>query len=171
MTRSVGDKDRTVTRPHPERHVGFTGTRRGMTSPQASAVATALTRLQTAGARFFHHGDCIGADDRAATIAHELGLEVVMHPPTNSAARAWAYFDHSRPPHRYLVRNRHIVAECAWILACPATFRHELRSGTWSTIRAALDLDRRLTIIAPDGVLIDPRSIGAPQQPHRAGAR
>nr|WP_145982991.1 hypothetical protein [Pseudonocardia sp. AL041005-10] len=148
--------------PDPDRHVGFTGTRNGMTTPQAAAVHIALVRLRETGARFFHHGDCLGADDRAATIAHDLGYIVVAHPPNNTRARAWGYYDQIRPPHAYLVRNRHIVDECSWLIGCPATVRHELRSGTWSTIRLARDLRRRLTIVAPNGLLIDPACIGDP---------
>ncbi len=153
---------------HPDRHVGFTGTRNGMTTPQAAAVRIALVRVRDLGARVFHHGDCVGADDQAAAIAHDLGFHVVAHPPHAARARAWGYYDEIRPPQAYLVRNRAIVDECGLVLACPATVRHELRSGTWATIRYARGEGRRLCIVAPNGLRIDPACIGEPTSKARA---
>ena len=144
----------------PERplQIGFTGTRAGLTDDQARVVRSLLHGFHRhQGARTFHHGDCVGADDQAATIAHELGYRVVVHPPTNRRLRAWAYCDESRPPRRYLVRNRAIVVESDRLIGCPDTAepRQGAGSGTWSTIHAAGRMQRPVNVVAPDGHLLD----------------
>lgn len=134
----------------PTCHVGFTGTRHGMTTAQTRAVRALLTDLQAHhGADVFHHGDCIGADDQAATVAHDLGFWVVAHPPTNRRVRAYGYYDELRCPAPYLARNRAIVDACHRMIACPATAMEEQRSGTWSTIRYARRRGVRMAVLSP----------------------
>lgn len=55
--------------------LGFTGTRRGMTTAQKVALRSAI-----AGATTLVHGDCLGADDEAAAIAAEVGIPCVSRP-------------------------------------------------------------------------------------------
>jgi hypothetical protein len=120
--------------------VGFTGTQRGMSGPQTSAVRRHLGQcFKFAGPDQpeFHHGDCIGADAQAAQIARDLGYRVVGHPPVVAAKRAFFPSDVERRPEAYLVRNREIVDAVEFMLATPGEAREVLRSGTWSTIRYA----------------------------------
>lgn len=141
-------------------HVGFTGTQAGMTKEQDMAVYGLL--LQRVPATDLHHGDCIGADDQADQIGRELGLSIVIYPPTDSSKRAWC---HRRggweafPPKPYLERNRDIVDACSALIAAPKEMAETLRSGTWATVRHARKVGKPVWIVWPDG------SISAPTSP------
>lgn len=131
--------------------VGFTGTRRGLTDPQRWMLEVTLSK---AAERFeaLHHGDCVGADEVAHQIALKYGMPVVIHPPENTKLRAWcqrAAKIHDAQP--YLERNRSIVRETDWLIACPDTEHEVTRSGTWSTVRFARGLHSRILIILPSG--------------------
>lgn len=135
--------------------VGFTGTRRGMTQVQRARLAVILDNPR-AGITAFHHGDCIGADAEAhALIGDHSSILRVIHPCTLAAMRAHCAGENveTRPPRRPLDRNHDIVRECAWLIACPRESSEVRRSGTWATIRFARKLQRRTTIIYPDGAV------------------
>jgi hypothetical protein len=122
------------------KHIGFTGTARGLTPGQLHELRTTLEWLiRHHGPITLHHGDCVGADAQAHTVAKELGCPVVLHPPDNPVARAWKFGpgDGMRVPKPYLVRNRDIVRETDILVAGPAQDQEVLRSGTWATVRAA----------------------------------
>lgn len=127
--------------------LGFTGTQRGVTPEQ---WATCWSFLCERAPGSFHHGDCIGADDQIAGMARLAGYRVVGHPPSFSGKRAWFASDENWPVADYLVRNHAIVNSCQEMLACPGG-PEQLRSGTWSTIRFAIKVRRRVTIVLPDG--------------------
>src|SRR5215472_6419116 len=112
--------------------VGFTGTRHGLTIRQFQSLRRLLMVMRDAGGVEFHHGDCLGADQKAHYLAKTLGFRVVLHPPSNPRARAWCVADESRPPLPYLVRNQVIVDECRVLVAAPRQATETLRSGTWS---------------------------------------
>lgn len=124
-------------------HIGFTGTQVGMSANQRVEFIRYLKKLRKnqAGTLFFHHGDCIGADEQADSIARELGYRIVIHPPRIDTKRAHC---DQREPHsiihpamEYMDRNASIVRECYELLATPKENEEVLRSGTWSTIRRA----------------------------------
>lgn len=126
---------------------GFTGTSRGMTSQQLSAVGV---HLQISGE--LHHGDCIGSDAQAHEIARRLGgLWIIGHVPDRDEKRAFCDFDVTLPPRSYIERDHNIVDACDFLLATPHGHVEELRSGTWATIRYARKTGKALRIIYPDG--------------------
>lgn len=132
--------------------LGFTGTQRGMTELQKTLVkelikAWAPTEL--------HHGDCIGADATASTFAELAGIRIIKHPPLNTSKQANMPYDESRPAQDYLVRNKNIVNETLQLLATPGEETEQLRSGTWSTIRYARKLGRKITIVFPSGRIVE----------------
>jgi hypothetical protein len=143
--------------------VGFTGTRHGMTRAQAKSLAWLLYMGLQQRSFSFHHGDCVGADVQAASIAHAFDGNIVSHPPSDPKLRA--YFpltDLSMDPAPYLVRNRAIVNSSEWLIATPYTYDQAERSGTWSTVRYARDKraktrgwPTRITIIWPDGSVLE----------------
>lgn len=144
----------------PAVHVGFTGSRHGMTTDQDRTVRALLEDLQEHHrAEVFHHGDCTGADDQAATLAHELGYWVVAHPPTNRRVRAYGYYDELVRPAPYLARNREIVDACHRVIACPASTVEQQRSGTWATVRYARTRGVRLAVLGPH---TSAAAVGAP---------
>ena len=139
-------------------HVGFTGTQDGLTQGQTDRLIFYFenTKDDTEG-WYFHHGDCIGADLQAATIAKSFGWEIVGHPPKKADRRAFFPNDYTYPEKDYLVRNKDIVTCSHELIGCPRTHVEELRSGTWSTIRHAGRVEKYTLICNPDGVWIQPK--------------
>lgn len=133
--------------------VGFTGTQLGMSSAQIGAVDMLLfDKLSTWQAR---HGDCIGADADFHRLSRLNALRIHGHPPINPSKRAYCDFDSISEEKEYIERNHDIVNASDWMIACPAGFKEELRSGTWSTIRYARNVERNGYIVWPDGKVTD----------------
>jgi hypothetical protein len=133
--------------------VGFTGTRKGMAPAQLAALRTLLGRLAPSE---FHHGDCVGADDEAATLVGAFfeGCRIVAHPSDNPALRADNHsHDEERPPRPYLQRNRDIVGESDCLVAAPETAAEVMRGGTWSTVRSARRARKPVYLVLPDGTV------------------
>lgn len=147
-------------------HIGFTGTSRGMTQAQKDCVKNELETFLIActpedleptedivGDLYFHHGDCVGADEQSHDLAVENVYHIVIHPPTENKHRAWCDSEYMtmHEPKEYLERNRDIVDASEFMIATPATYDEVLRSGTWSTIRYARKTGKPLVIFLPDG--------------------
>lgn len=145
-------------------HIGFTGTRHGMTDAQRRAVDIAIadviggdTRLRVVA----HHGDCVGADHEFHAIARQYGCAICVHPPTDTIHAVNTPESTSvdgskvvrRAPLPYLERNRAIVAESDVVIATPRESAEQQRGGTWSTIRLARRLKKRLIVVYPDGLI------------------
>lgn len=134
--------------------IGFTGTQVGMTEKQQARFAKYIVEI--APFSEFHHGDCIGADEQAATMVREYlpDVEIVCHPPTNQAKRAFFKSDRYEKPFEYLERNHHIVEASKRLIACPKESKPVQRSGTWATYRYARARSRcLLTLIRPTGTI------------------
>lgn len=147
--------------PENDLHVGFTGTRQGMTRKQADECKDLLSRIrrdtdlnQWAGTyrAFFHHGDCIGADAEAHCIASELVFPhygIIIHPPTNQKMMANCKGAERMKPKPYLERNHDIVDASTILIATPETEEEVLRSGTWATVRYARRQNMVVKILNP----------------------
>lgn len=132
----------------PDRHVGFTGTRQGMTTKQVAAVAEAMRPFD-----WLHHGDCLGADAEAHRIAVDAGLKTAGHLPISRAMRAFCKFDVIHEPKDYLTRNHDIVDATEAMIAAPKSRAEDLRSGTWATIRYARVRHKWIIIVWPNGAV------------------
>ena len=139
-------------------HVGFTGTRKGMTERQKLSVKKAFIAIKENADSLsqhvvFHHGCCVGADYDACGIALRMGFMIHAHPPTNQKH----VFDYQREadfisiPDMYLVRNAQIVDSVSSMICCPGEDVEQRRSGTWATIRQAGRVGKRRMIIYPNG--------------------
>ena len=135
------------------KHIGFTGTKQGLSLHQKQGLKCLLAQFQPF---CLHHGDCVGADAEAQEIAEKLFncVRIYIHPPISNKYRAFVSRSIKKPtvmrdPKDYLERNRDIVYECTFVVACPRTLREELRSGTWSTIRYVRRAGKGLVIIPP----------------------
>ena len=130
--------------------LGFTGTSEGMAPRQMKAVRQLLYNCRT-----LHLGDCIGADAEAYHIAGETGITRVGHPPTDGKARAFLQYEKECPALPYLERNMEIArGGVDGLIAAPAGWVEVIRGndgGTWSTVRRARKLGRRIWIVRPDG--------------------
>lgn len=133
--------------------LGFTGTSKGMTQRQHAAVRYLFEELQLTT---LHHGDCVEADAAVHRDAVAMGVKVVVHPPTDAKLRAFCVSGGVNtvilPGRPYLKRNRDIVAAGVdGLVAAPNRDFEVLRSGTWSTVRVARKMKRRIWIVFPDG--------------------
>lgn len=136
--------------------IGFTGTREGLTEKQYLTLRAQITRRSLSPAAIFRHGDCIGADSDAHDVVRNCShARIIGHPPTKGALRAYRQCDHIMPERPYLDRNRDIVNMSDELIACPDGPERQ-RSGTWSTVRYALKVGKKVTIIMPDGSLLTP---------------
>lgn len=133
------------------KHIGFTGTGQGMTQAQTTRLTLVMRSFGDPSELVGHHGDDLGADAGFDRKARWLGWGVIVHPPLNERRRAFCRSDEHRDAEEYLVRNGVIVEQTVGLLATPAGFEEELRSGTWATIRCARRLGRPRVIIWPDG--------------------
>lgn len=132
--------------------IGFTGTQKGLTPFQKQKLLSILMRLR----RFeslFRHGDCVGADAEANEIANRLDYKIILHPPLVRRKRAFCEAKNLKtlPEKDYLDRNNDIANFCNLLIACPKEFKEQLRSGTWSTVRRARKVCKKMIIIFPDG--------------------
>jgi len=133
-------------------HIGFTGTRRGLTKAQVIRLTCELHDFyQKARGAVFHHGDCVGADEEAAMIARNMGYLIHSHPPNSNTWRAYAEFDYEEEAKSYLERNHEIVNISDRVIACPKQELEVVRSGTWATIRYATKRRVPLLVISPGG--------------------
>lgn len=134
--------------------LGFTGTQRGMTTAQREAFAGLVAREAPTE---FHHGDCVGADEEAWAI--------VVQSCTTCETHAWqgnlpSKVAHTKShvlhgPYNNFHRNGIIATVAQHLVACPGEATEQLRSGTWSTVRRARKLNRRITIIFPNGTITE----------------
>lgn len=139
-------------------HLGYTGTRRGMSPAQYQRVEDLC---RSAGALPFflvaHHGDCEGGDAQFHRIMHELGARLVIHPPVDETYRAHCKpWDEMRPALSHLARNRGILAESMCLIAAPFQMSHQVRGGTWYTHDRAIRDGVPVALVLPDGSVSHP---------------
>lgn len=157
--------------------LGFTGTRRGMTPAQRAALPGVLATLPER----VLHGGAVGADHEfdsfisplywnQTTDAQRLmntfkgNIPIVVFPVGQKRHDFWfeeapfgairEIYETVRDP---LERNLTIAKTCHRLLACPAESDEVLRSGTWATVRYARAAGKPITIIAPDGAVLEER--------------
>ena len=147
--------------------LGFTGTRRGMTSQQLAILPFIISTLPS----HLLHGGAEGADEQADRWFAEQRMpldHISVYPCNREREEFWLSVARARPiniPARQMfnirpprVRNRMIVARADHLLAMPATVmpataKEVLRSGTWATIRYARQAGVPVTIVLPDGAI------------------
>lgn len=137
-------------------NTGFTGTVHPLTEDQLRGLRKALRSVLGKGDTF-RHGDCVGADEAAERIAHQIGARVVVHPGENE--RWQASFHRGRieghvylPSKPNLERNRDIVNGSEVMVAVPHIKLHrQCRHGECATVRYALSQGKDVTVVHPDG--------------------
>lgn len=138
------------------KHVGFTGTQKGMTDSQKNTVDILLYNLSLDGFTRFHHGDCIGADTEAHWLAIQRKYYIIVHPPIiSSKASNLGVRPIDQPivyrhqPKLYLDRNHDIVDASEILIVCPKEREQVIRSGTWATYRYAKKQNKKIYLILP----------------------
>lgn len=134
--------------------IGFTGTRKGMTSDQKEVFKREIFRLKPDE---FHHGDCVGSDAEAHDIIVELlpNIECYIHPCNLKDLRAFRDGKFIFPEMPPLKRNHDIVDSTDLLIATPSSGYEVLHSGTWATIRYARKQKKEVIIIDPNGTSTD----------------
>lgn len=136
--------------------IGFTGSRDGLSDKQKLALMKeVILTYEHGGVDEAHHGACVGADHQF----HDLMVwligahRVVLHMPTNLTLVPLVMFQmpdsQKMKPLSYLDRNKEIVKACDRLIACPAQAKEVHRSGTWSTVRHARRLGRKVVLLTP----------------------
>lgn len=142
-------------------HVGFTGTRLGLSDAQRRTIITFLQDLGGDAILRVHHGDCIGADAEFHEIVRMLPrTRIVKHPGPLGKFSAGCEADETREPKPNMPRNRDIVAASHVMIGAPYENEPQPRGGTWATIqmaRAALKRGemRALYVVGREGQLLD----------------
>jgi hypothetical protein len=141
-------------------HIGFTGTRYGMSEAQQAAVLALLVHeIEVANLSIsvvtLHHGCCEGADKQFHAIGKQQGTRIVGHPMIGTqwqATHLYVECDELRTPKQPLVRNGDIVEESRRaMIAAPFEDVAQDRGGTWATIRMARKAKRPLAIVWRSG--------------------
>lgn len=135
--------------------VGITGSRHGMSDNQITSGNRLLRQLKKQGASVLAHGDCLGVDSQAHSLAVSLGYQTQVHPPTNPRNRAYMKGDVVYKEQAYLDRNKDIVTASDVIVAFPEQSQKDRPpvkgSGTWHVIRYTRLVQKTLYIVWPDG--------------------
>lgn len=130
--------------------LGMTGNRYGISNDAQIKLFDFLNKNTTTEV---HHGDCIGADAMFHNICTNLNIKTIIHPPDNNKMRMFCQGNVILSAKKYLTRNRDIVNGTDILIAFPSSKEEILRSGTWSTIRYAKKVNKKVIIIYPNGEL------------------
>jgi hypothetical protein len=129
---------------------GITGNRTGLSERQIAWIKGNM--LSSREPNVLAHGDCIGVDAEVHDLwASAYGERwVSIHPPEDETYRAFKSSTTMYLPEPYLDRNKRIVETCDLLVAFPDKPEY-LRSGTWSTVRAARKIRKNNIVVHPDG--------------------
>lgn len=132
-----------ITTPPLPLHLGYTGTRHGMSTAQRHAVADLLTAIADIHRVpiVARHGCCVGGDSEFHAECRLHQMHIIGHPGPEwpdgpLCARVLCDEIVDRQP--YPVRNRAIVEASDIMIAAPLEMEMQRRGGTWSTIRMAI---------------------------------
>lgn len=130
--------------------IGFTGTQYGMSHEQYNVLLSLIKGLRPTEV---HHGMCIGADHQFHEMIRDWDFTCVIngHPPIKKNKYSPDKVNFKYPEKDYLDRNKDIVNASSVLFATPNTEKMVQRSGTWSTVRYAQKLGRRIFVILPSG--------------------
>ena len=138
--------------------ISMTGTRKinRLTEEQLANFRRLMIEYRDKGYTHLNHGDAIGADALAHNMAIELGLKVIIHPPTNPKYRAYCKGDNVTilAEGEYKARNQTIVDNGDVLLALPNTNHEYNRAGTWMAVRQARKSGLPTIICYPDGRVV-----------------
>ncbi len=142
-------------------HVGFTGTRIGMSVLQCHKVELLLDAIKFSPRNtgegdieevVGHHGLCEGADMEFDQMCADRGFVVDQHPgPDHGPLVMLGHHRMICEPKPHLARNRDIVDISRAVIAAPPTALPQVRGGTWSTINYAREVGRPCAVVRPDG--------------------
>ena len=114
--------------------IGITGTRSDATQEQLGSLLDTLQDIvERESTVEFHHGDCVGVDVQAATVASKMDIHTVCHPPVDESLRANHESDTILPQQTHFARNRNIVDACDLLIVIPYQDEWQPLGDTWYT--------------------------------------
>lgn len=130
--------------------IGFTGTRKGMTTAQMDTIRRLIIKSNAIEA---HMGDCIGADADFHYLVKTYLPNCIKigYIPDKDKTRAMLKYDKEMSPKPYIARDKDIVDESDILIANPKGYEEELRSGTWTTVRYAKKKGKKVILVYPNG--------------------
>ncbi len=143
--------------------IGTTGSRSGMSNNQKTSLVSILNQLISFNNKIIeiHHGDCVGSDSQFHNICVDIipNISIIIHQPEKDILRANMHLLKPRNGEivslknklSYLNRNKKIVDNSDILIAFPSSINEVMYSGTWSTIRYAKKMNKKIIIIFPDG--------------------
>ncbi len=137
-------------------HLGFVGTRAGMTAAQLRSVRACFVDAVEDGARVFHHGDCVGADEEAYWMARDFELILVAHPAVmRHEFRARTVNDERREMATPPIRNEVLIEESDLLIAAPArdSNRHKRGGVAWHAVRHARRVGKPVWLVFYNGMV------------------
>lgn len=151
-------------------HIGFTGTRHGMSAEQRARVVLEIAQLVSVSiGAVVRHGLCVGGDEEFHEIVRPLrNVYIVGHPgpawPDGPLCARGLICDGIMAPRPYMRRNADIVSVSRVMIAAPFEDTPQPRGGTWGTIaiaRKALAAGKleRLIVVGRNGRLIEPAPV------------
>lgn len=139
-------------------HLGFTGTRWGMTVEQEATVRMLIRQLTDEHGRItVHHGACVGADSQFHFICMNMGVEIAQvhqHLPRDPKWKANLQGGIFEYPLDYADRNQAIVNASHYVIGAPYEAQPQIRGGTWQTVRFAQDRGNLWRVVLPSGVAV-----------------
>jgi hypothetical protein len=154
-----------------EHHIGFTGTRNGMSVAQKMLLGVILVDVLADSIKkgvddnWFHHGDCVGADDEACEMARDMGFKIYRHPPIDRKYQRnyiktnqhpnHGNFDATDPAYSYQGRNHRIVIKSSMLIGAPLTDIET--GGTWQCLNLARRILKPIIIMHHDGTWTEER--------------
>lgn len=141
--------------------IGITGTRYSITEYQYNNVKTNLEYLinQHPDSEF-HHGDCVGADEKIAELAQSLGYKTIAYPSVGEELRAFHPSDLILEPDTNFARNRAIVQAVDLLFVVPFQMCHQNRGGTWYTHDYAEKIGRTKLMFYPKPLNTESHDLG-----------
>jgi hypothetical protein len=137
--------------------VSFTGSREERTTiPQILSLIDVIWDAFGKGCYWLSHGEAVGADKIANSLAHRAGMLTISHPWTgnkdaNGRWRKFQYIDKRMEPKDDAIERDHdIVDEGKFLIAMPHRSEY-LHSVTWATVRYARRIHKPRVIVWPDG--------------------
>lgn len=135
-------------------HLGISGSRNGCSQVQYDAVWDFLRVASQKAYHTLNTGCCLGVDELVTVLAYyDYKMKIIAFPPrveTYLSRITLDLADDAHDPEDYLIRNGNIVRNSELMLFVPKNF-HDDHSGTWSTMRYAGRLSKKMKIFWPSG--------------------
>jgi hypothetical protein len=133
----------------------FTGTRQGMTPRQHQ---TGFRLLDVLKPDLMNNGCCVGSDRDWHSMCRDTATIQTEYHPCNHLQMEWAKVvrqsnEFIHPVLGPIKRNHKMADSARGLIAMVSSYAQIRRSGTWATVRYALNKNMPVWIVYPDGTM------------------